>query len=160
MPKLLWEPSETQKSGANLTRFIDFVNRRHGTAFSGYEALWDWSVEAIPAFIYFVSLFAVPRSPRWLIQRRNLIEAAERVLTRIGGASYAEETIREIREGMDKKEVEGTFSDLFKKQAMLELHFVKPYGKPLPVLVVLGFYLRILHQHDAAATCAATSAVC
>ena len=79
---------------------------------------WRWmlGVEAIPAFIYFVSLFAVPRSPRWLIQRRNLIDAAEKILTRIGGAAYAKETIHEIREGMEKKEVEGTFSDLFKSR--------------------------------------------
>ena len=70
---------------------------------------WRWmlGVEAIPAFVYFVALFAVPRSPRWLIQRRNLIEAAERILTRIGGASYAKDTIREIRHGMDKKEAAG-----------------------------------------------------
>lgn len=79
---------------------------------------WRWmlGVEAIPAFVYFVALFAVPRSPRWLIQRRNLIEAAERILTRIGGASYAKDTIREIRQGMDKKEAAGTFSDLFKSR--------------------------------------------
>lgn len=79
---------------------------------------WRWmlGVEAIPAFIYFVSLFAVPRSPRWLIQRRNLMEAAKKILTRIGGVSYAEETILEIRRGMDKKEAAGTFSDLFKSR--------------------------------------------
>ena len=76
---------------------------------------WRWmlGVEAIPAFVYFVALFAVPRSPRWLIQQRNMVDAAEKVLTRIGGASYASETVREIKHGMDKKEAEGTFSDLF-----------------------------------------------
>ncbi len=76
---------------------------------------WRWmlGVEAIPAFIYFVALFAVPRSPRWLIQQRNMVDSAEKILTRIGGAAYASDTVREIKQGMEKKEAEGTFSDLF-----------------------------------------------
>lgn len=76
---------------------------------------WRWmlGVEAVPAIIYFVALFAVPRSPRWLIQRLNLVKIAEKILIRIGGKEYAQLTIEEIQRGIAKKETKGTFSDLF-----------------------------------------------
>jgi len=76
---------------------------------------WRWmlGVEAIPAIIYFVALFAVPRSPRWLIQRLNLVKVAEKILIRIGGKEYAQLTIDEIQRGIAKKEAKGSFSDLF-----------------------------------------------
>ncbi|UAM97128.1 sugar porter family MFS transporter [Polaribacter litorisediminis] len=76
---------------------------------------WRWmlGVEAIPAFIYFLALFAVPRSPRWLIQKFSLVKVAEVTLVKIGGIQYAKETIKEIQRGIDKKEEKGTFSQLF-----------------------------------------------
>jgi MFS family permease len=76
---------------------------------------WRWmlGVEAIPAIIYFVALFAVPRSPRWLIQRLNLVKVAEKILIKIGGKEYAQLTIEEIQRGIAKKEAKGSFSDLF-----------------------------------------------
>jgi MFS family permease len=76
---------------------------------------WRWmlGVEAIPAIIYFLALFAVPRSPRWLIQRLNLVKIAEKTLIKIGGKEYAQLTIEEIQRGIAKKEAKGTFSDLF-----------------------------------------------
>ena len=79
---------------------------------------WRWmlGVEAAPALLYFVALFSVPRSPRWLIQRRNMVALAEKILTRIGGDSYARSTVDEIQQGMAKKEAKGTFGDLFKRR--------------------------------------------
>jgi MFS family permease len=76
---------------------------------------WRWmlGVEAIPAFIYFLALFTIPRSPRWLIQKLNLIEIAEAILIKIGGKDYAKSTIKEIQRGIGKKESKGTFSQLF-----------------------------------------------
>ena len=76
---------------------------------------WRWmlGVEAIPAIFYFVALFAVPRSPRWLIQKLNLVKVAEKILIKIGGKDYAQLTIEEIQRGISKKEAKGTFSDLF-----------------------------------------------
>lgn len=76
---------------------------------------WRWmlGVEAIPAVLYFLALFAVPRSPRWLIQKLNLVEIARNTLIKIGGDEYAELTIQEILRGIAKKEVKGSFRDLF-----------------------------------------------
>jgi len=76
---------------------------------------WRWmlGVEAIPAFFYFVALFAVPRSPRWLIQKLNLVEIARKTLIKIGGKDYAQLTIDEIQRGISNKKREGTVKGLF-----------------------------------------------
>lgn len=76
---------------------------------------WRWmlGVEAIPALIYFLALFAVPRSPRWLIQKLNEVTIAKKILVKIGGDEFADTTIGEIQRGIDKKEAKGTYSDFF-----------------------------------------------
>ncbi|MEJ2584847.1 MAG: sugar porter family MFS transporter [Robiginitalea sp.] len=78
------------------------------------EGSWRWmlGVEAIPALIYFLALFTVPKSPRWLIQRLNKVALARKILERIGGEAYAEATIVEIQRGLAKKETKGKLSDL------------------------------------------------
>ncbi|MDJ0722469.1 MAG: acetoacetate--CoA ligase [Desulfobacterales bacterium] len=50
MSKLLWEPSAEQIAQSNMHRFMQHVNQRHGTAFTHYDELYQWSVEAIPDF--------------------------------------------------------------------------------------------------------------
>lgn len=82
------------------------------------EVSWRWmlGVETIPAIIYFFALLAVPKSPRWLIQQRNLTEVAERILMKIGGHEYAQKTIDEIERGVAKKVKKGTFKNLFSKR--------------------------------------------
>jgi len=46
----LWEPSEERKRNANMTRFMNFVNKRHGQSFNSYDGLYNWSVNNIPDF--------------------------------------------------------------------------------------------------------------
>ena len=50
MAERLWQPSPDQIEQANLTRFRDFVNRKHGLELSDYAALYQWSVEQPEAF--------------------------------------------------------------------------------------------------------------
>jgi MFS family permease len=80
---------------------------------SGESWRWMLGVEAIPAFLYFLALFIVPRSPRWLIQRLNLVDSAKIILFKVGGEKYAQLTVDEILRGVAKKEIKGKFSDLF-----------------------------------------------
>ncbi len=79
---------------------------------------WRWmlGVEAIPALIYFLALWTVPKSPRWLILKLNEVKLARKTLMKIGGEEYAEITIAEIQRGIDKKEEKGKLSDLFKSK--------------------------------------------
>lgn len=95
---------------------------------------WRWmlGVEAIPAFVYFLALFAVPRSPRWLIQRLNEVTIARKILVKIGGEEFAIETIGEIQRGIDKKEAKGTYADFFSKR--------------MRVIVIIAFGLAFFQQ--------------
>ncbi|MFQ5999620.1 MAG: acetyl-coenzyme A synthetase N-terminal domain-containing protein, partial [Candidatus Bathyarchaeia archaeon] len=50
MGKLLWQPSEERIKQANMTRFIDFVNKKYGLEINSYAQLYKWSIENIPDF--------------------------------------------------------------------------------------------------------------
>ena len=46
----LWSPSKESIRNANLTRFIEYVNGKHGKNFKTYLELYQWSIEDIPSF--------------------------------------------------------------------------------------------------------------
>jgi acetoacetyl-CoA synthetase len=50
MKKPLWKPSEDRIKNANMTRFIEFVNKKYGKKFKTYDDLYQWSVDSIPDF--------------------------------------------------------------------------------------------------------------
>ena len=50
MGRLLWKPSEEVIMQANMTRFIEFINRKYGLSIDGYFQLYNWSIENIPDF--------------------------------------------------------------------------------------------------------------
>jgi len=50
MKKALWQPSEERIRSSNMNNFMQTVNSRFGTSFTGYFDLYEWSVENIPEF--------------------------------------------------------------------------------------------------------------
>ncbi len=50
MEEPLWQPSPERIQSANITGFIDFVNRGRGLALEDYPQLYDWSIECIEEF--------------------------------------------------------------------------------------------------------------
>jgi len=50
MRKPLWVPPEERIKQSNVTRFISFVNRKHGLGIASYDQLYRWSIENIPDF--------------------------------------------------------------------------------------------------------------
>jgi MFS transporter, SP family, arabinose:H+ symporter len=62
--------------------------------FGSTEWRWELGVSAIPAFLFFVMLFSIPRSPRWLAEVGGVDEARQ-VLHLIGEKDY-EQRLREI----------------------------------------------------------------
>jgi acetoacetyl-CoA synthetase len=48
--KKLWEPSDEWIKNAEVTRFIEYVNKKYGQNIKGGKDLYKWSVECIPDF--------------------------------------------------------------------------------------------------------------
>jgi sugar porter (SP) family MFS transporter len=59
---------------------------------------WRWMfwAELIPAFLFFVLMFLIPKSPRFLT-KMNKEDEAERVLAKIGGKAYAAQELSSIK---------------------------------------------------------------
>lgn len=78
---------------------------------------WRWmlGIETIPAVLYYLGLFFVPRSPRWCLMHENISEA-EAVLARFNGPEKARKEIDRITQAIsqDEDQSEGSFKDLFK----------------------------------------------
>ena len=69
------------------------------------EQGWRWmlAVEALPAIAYFLALFGVPESPRWLVmQGRD--DAAKAVVTRLRGPAQAEALLVQVHESLAAEE--------------------------------------------------------
>lgn len=50
MGKMLWQPTKERVLNANISKFIDYINNKHGLEISNYDQLYDWSVEKISDF--------------------------------------------------------------------------------------------------------------
>jgi sugar porter (SP) family MFS transporter len=86
------------------------------------ENAWRWmlGVEAIPAFIYTLMVFTVPKSPRWLLIKKHDKEAAARTLRLIDPNMDVDLEIRAIladHEVVDKSET--IFSPKYRFPLML-----------------------------------------
>lgn len=88
--------------------------------FHEYNWRWMLGVETIPAVIYFLGLFLVPRSPRWLILKGRFDEA-KAVLARFSSIKDASEEVEEIRKsiGAGKSTSGGGIRDLFSSKMKL-----------------------------------------
>ena len=77
----------------------------YGVALMEYGAI-EWrimfGIEALPAAIFFVLMFATPRSPRWLVAQGRSEEAA-RILGMVGAEDVQRE-LREIEESLAETE--------------------------------------------------------
>lgn len=60
----LWNPAPARRQAANLTRFIDAINRRYGLTLRDYADVYRWSIDHIPAFWSMIWDFAEIRSSR------------------------------------------------------------------------------------------------
>ncbi len=81
----------------------------------GYQA-WRWMfwMELIPATIFFVTLLAIPESPRYLVASRQK-ERAHQVLARLFGERSAATKVAEIDASLAADHHQPKFSDLLDK---------------------------------------------
>ena len=99
------------------------------------ETVWRWmlGVELIPALLYFILLFFVPKSPRWLYLKGKY-EEAKTVLIQIHGKERSAIEIKAIEHNIntDKNKTPSTIKDLLKPS--------------LRFIIVLGLIIGILQQ--------------
>jgi len=99
------------------------------------DTVWRWmlGVEAIPALLYFILMFFVPKSPRWLFSKGRDAEATN-VLTELHGSQYAQKEAVAIKETLlDANQSDRIpISDLF--------------SKGLRFIVFVGLAIGILQQ--------------
>ncbi len=93
-----------------------------GLKFDEYSWRWMLGLETVPAILYYIGLFFVPRSPRWCIMKGNY-EEAERVLSRFSDPKIAHEEIEKIKESiaLEKDKSEAKIKDLFRPGLKLVL---------------------------------------
>ncbi|MGB6152039.1 MAG: sugar porter family MFS transporter [Pricia sp.] len=95
---------------------------------------WRWMfwAELIPAGLFFILMFVVPKSPRFLAKVDDDVRA-KAVLEKIGGRAYAEAEVKNMKVTLEK--------DQGRKISLSELKSVKV----LPILIV-GIVLAIFQQ--------------
>ncbi|MFQ3192707.1 MAG: SP family sugar:H+ symporter-like MFS transporter [Paraglaciecola sp.] len=78
----------------------------------GYQT-WRWMfwIELAPAIIFFLSLLAIPESPRFLVIKGRHQKALD-ILTKLYGAKQASYTLSEIEQSISSENHQPKFSDL------------------------------------------------
>lgn len=119
-----WLIAQPVPAGATASEILQSWNGQLGWR-------WMFGVTAIPSILFFVAMFAVPESPRWLA-RKGARERAQRVLSRIGGTAYGVRSLREIEDTVAQD------------SARVDLRrLVTP---PLLKILLLGVGLAVLQQ--------------
>jgi len=120
-----WLIAEPVPSGASATDILQSWNGQTG---------WRWMFWscAVPAGFFFLFMWFVPESPRWLAKKRGNHSAARAILARIGGEGYADAEIAAIEKTLT--EAEDTID-------------VKALFQPgLRKIIVLGIVLAVFQQ--------------
>jgi sugar porter (SP) family MFS transporter len=97
--------------------------------------VWRWmlGVEIIPALLYFIGLFFVPKSPRWLyLKEKN--EEAKTVIILIHGKIIGESEIKSIEE------------NLYKDKYKMSLKLIDLLKPSLRFILTVGLVVGVLQQ--------------
>ncbi|MGH9587411.1 MAG: sugar porter family MFS transporter, partial [Acidobacteriaceae bacterium] len=94
------------------------------------EWRWQLGVSGIPAVLFLIALFAIPRSPRWLIMKHRLDEAAD-VLKLIG--------VPNVKTELD----EIVASVHLERAASKEPLFSRKYAKPIFLAITVGMFCQL-----------------
>ncbi len=121
-----WLIAEPVQPGATAEQILASWNGQVGWR-------WMFGVTAIPALLFFLAMFFVPESPRWLA-RAGREPQCEQILSRVGGVEYARSALAEIRK---------TLSDDPNTSPVKVRELLDPRIRPA---VVIGVVLAVFQQ--------------
>jgi MFS transporter, SP family, arabinose:H+ symporter len=114
--------------GILLAYFSNYVIALQQLGLSEWR--WDLGVTAIPAALFLVMLFTIPRSPRWLVKKGRIDEARD-VLQRTGVDSF-EHDLQEIVQSIGVEQ-----------QQAAEKLFSRKYLFPIFLAVTIGMFNQL-----------------
>ncbi|MFT5520644.1 MAG: SP family arabinose:H+ symporter-like MFS transporter [Enterobacterales bacterium] len=99
------------------------------------ESAWRWmlGIEAVPAVLYFIALFFVPESPRWLAMNHKPTEALE-ILEQVSGKEQARIDFAAVQEGLS--------NDQNKQKVSIRQLF----SPSMKLVMTIGISVAILQQ--------------
>lgn len=79
------------------------------------QAGWRWMFGSttLPALLFWVAMYFVPETPRWLI-KQGMVDRGLAVLSRIGGPTHARKELNSIQETLRYEQ--GNFTELFQRR--------------------------------------------
>jgi sugar porter (SP) family MFS transporter len=97
-----------------------------------FQETWRWmlGVEAIPATLFFMLLFFIPKSPRWLMAQGNRDEA--RTVLEKCGSEDVEKELDEISISLDRE-----------NHSQKELFFTRKYRVPIFLAIMIALFNQL-----------------
>ena len=99
--------------GINIIYIVNYLIANTHDQVWNVQLGWRYMLgsEGIPAILFFILLFFVPESPRWLV-KENRSEEALKILNKINRPEETHRILEEIKETVNEEK--GSFLDLFK----------------------------------------------
>ncbi len=130
--------------GILLAYFSNYVIglQRFGPA----EWRWELGVSAIPAALFFIMLFTIPRSPRWLVKKGRIAEA--RAVLQMTGDENFEHDLQDIVESINVEQ-SLTAENLFSRRYAFPIFLAVSIGmfNQLSGINAILYYLNDIFAH-------------
>lgn len=91
---------------------------------------WQLGVSGIPALLFLVTLYFIPRSPRWLVMKNNLSEALE--VLKLTGTDQAKQELDEIIASVHQERASSS-----------DLLWTPKYRKPVLLALTVGMFCQL-----------------
>jgi MFS transporter, SP family, arabinose:H+ symporter len=98
-----WRIAEPVAAGATTSDILASWNGQTG---------WRWMFYActVPAVFFFILMWLVPESPRWLAKNQTNHNRVHKILSKIGGTSFADSELTSIEETLRSEETKSDIS--------------------------------------------------
>ena len=120
-----WRIAKPVPDGATVYEILNSWNGQTG---------WRWMFYAcaIPSLLFFMLMWLVPESPRWLARNKENRQKVHRILAKTGGIEYADIEIRSIGETLNQQSRNNI------------VHVFKNHG--IRKLLIIGIVIAVFQQ--------------